>query len=96
MSSGNGVLCYKASALGFARYPDAAHSGEDRAFLGDNAVLQHPDISRVHLALAHRGNTENKDDLLRAAATRTGMSLTSFPMRDEDADFYRELTAGRG
>ncbi|MDB5203938.1 MAG: putative glysosyltransferase [Ferruginibacter sp.] len=90
-SSGNGVLCYRAAALQAARYPDGAASGEDRVFLGDNAVLQHPDISLVHLALLHGRNTEDKRVLLRSADVRGDMSLASFAMRVEDAAFYQDL-----
>lgn len=90
-SSCNGVLCFDACVLAHRRYDESARSGEEPAFLGDSPVAQHPDIGRVHLALAHPSNTVTKKNYLRSQQLFTPLSLDDFPMDAEDRAFYRAL-----
>lgn len=86
----NGVLCYKTFVLGSRRYDAAARSGEEMAFVQRDEVLQHPDVKRIHLALASGFNTVSKRVYLTDPKFRTALTLDDFPMTDADRAFYRE------
>ncbi|WP_233873448.1 glycosyltransferase family 2 protein [Paraburkholderia adhaesiva] len=90
-TSCNGVLCYKAAVLDTRAYDGLARSGEERAFICNDFVAQHPDVSRIHLALAHSSNTVRKRGYLLNPALGTSMRLDDFPMDPEDIDFYSGL-----
>jgi hypothetical protein len=96
-SSCNGVLCYRAEVVAKgSRYSDTANSGEEPAFIGRDLVAQHPDVKRIHLALAHPGNTVSKRNYRIDPRCQTTLTLDDFPMREEHKAFYRALTARAG
>lgn len=88
----NAVLCYRASALEGRRYDDSRQFGEEPSFLNGADVVQHPDIGKVHLALAHAGNTVSKESIFQTPACHTALQLSEFPMQPEDQAFYRRFT----
>jgi glycosyltransferase involved in cell wall biosynthesis len=92
-TSCNGVLCYKAHVLRERGYDGKLHSAEERSFIGRDKILQHPDIKRVHLALASAHNTVSKRNYLIDPRCRTTLSLDDLPMDEADKRFYRALTA---
>lgn len=87
----NGVLCYKSFVLGERAYDSGAASAEEPAFIRRDKVLQHPDVRRIHLALAFEQNTVSKRNYLRDPRCRTDLSLDDFPMQEADRQFYRSL-----
>jgi hypothetical protein len=89
----NGVLCYLTSALDSRRHDDGRRFAEEPSLLKGEFVAQHPDILRVHLALAHPGNTVNKDMLYQSLECHTELQLSQLPTQAEDQAFYRALTA---
>ncbi|MDM0122206.1 glycosyltransferase [Variovorax arabinosiphilus] len=91
----NGVLCYRVAALEGRKYDEGRNFGEEPSFLRGAFVAQHPDIQRVHLALAHAQNTVDKDPIYLAPACHTDLELSRFPMRTEDRLFYLSLTERR-
>jgi tetratricopeptide (TPR) repeat protein len=88
----NGVLCYRAAALDGRQYDERRHFGEEPSFLRGAFVVQHPDIRQVHLALAHAGNTVNKEPIYLAPHCHTELELSQFPMEVSDQAFYRALS----
>jgi len=50
--------------------------------------LQHPDVKRIHLALAWGLNTVSKRGYLIDTKLRTPLTLDDFPMTDLDKQFY--------
>lgn len=92
-TSCNGVLCYKSAVLDSRAYDDSARSGEERAFIRDDFVAQHPDVSRIHLALAHARNTVHKRGYLRDPALVSHLTPGDFPMDAEDVAFYSTLSS---
>lgn len=89
----NGVLCYRAEALGNGRrYDEHKRFGEEASFLRGAFVAQHPDVRKVHLALVHSGNTVSKEVIYASPACHTAMTLADFPMQLQDQGFYRALT----
>ncbi|WP_168664918.1 glycosyltransferase family 2 protein [Paraburkholderia sp. SG-MS1] len=87
----NAVLCYKAHVLDSRRYDEHARFGEEPAFIGQDRILQHPDIKNVHLALIGTHNTVTKRGYLRSPNLYTSFSLEDFPMEERDRNFYRSL-----
>ena len=90
-TSCNGVLCYKAEALKGRKYSDDAKFAEEHSFLNGVKVYQHPDIQKLHLALAHPNNTVTKKNYCRNETYRTELSLNDFPMQQADRLFYLNL-----
>jgi glycosyltransferase involved in cell wall biosynthesis len=86
----NGVLCYKTFVLESRRYDASARSGEEMAFIQRDRVLQHPDVGRIHLALASGFNTVSKRGYLIDTKLRTTLTVDDFPMTEADRVFYRE------
>ncbi|WP_233865348.1 hypothetical protein [Paraburkholderia adhaesiva] len=86
----NGVLCYKTFVLESRGYSPEARSGEEPAFIQRDPVLQHPDVRRIHLALASGLNTVSKRGYLINVTLRSTLTLDDFPMTDTDQRFYRQ------
>jgi glycosyltransferase involved in cell wall biosynthesis len=88
-TSCNAVLCYKSFVLQSRRYDSAAKSGEEPAFIQRDKILQHPDIKRVHLAMAYQHNTVSKRGYMKDARRWTDLTLDDFPMHENDRLFYK-------
>lgn len=90
-TSCNGVLCYKTKVLQWRRYDDSARMAEEGRFLLNEAILQHPDVKRIHMALAWKGNTVTKRNYVNTSRYHTDLTLDDFPMEEADRQFYRQL-----
>ncbi len=88
----NGVLCYKARVLKNHQYNASATFAEESQFLNKARVIQHPNVQKIHLALAHPNNTVSKKNFL-ADQYVTTLTLDDFPMLEADKAFFRNLHA---
>lgn len=86
----NNVLGYKTFVLDSRSYNPSAKSGEEPAFIQRDRVIQHPDVRRIHLALASGLNTVSKRGYLIDPKLRTTLTLDDFPMTHSDRQFYRQ------
>jgi len=84
-------LCYKSFALESSRYKNSDAFGEEPSFLNGNPVLQHPDIGRVHIALAHFSNTVTKKNYVNGLEYQTNLTLEQMGVEPEDCVFYRSI-----
>lgn len=90
-SSCNGVLCYKTRVLKDRQYDDSANFAEEQHFLNHAKIIQHPNIQRLHLALAHQSNTVTKKNYCYGDSHLVDLSLDDFPMTEKDKLFYLSL-----
>ena len=91
LSSCNGVLCYRGDILNSHRYDDSAKFAEEQSFLRKSPVVQHPDIQKLHLALAHAKNTVTKKNYCYGDKYQVDLTLNDFPMLEQDKQFYLDL-----